>query len=162
MKSSVSSVIVGFCLFTQVVSLFALVGCGSDKQDVSEARLAKMAGGTLKDVVSVKGTVLVDGEPTAGVNLYLYPDGPGKALRQSRTGADGTYCWSTSMRCDGLEAGTYRIAFRHIPEERDNDNSEAADDLFKSRYSDPRKSEFKLTVEVDSPQDDVDYELKSN
>lgn len=137
----------------------SLAGCGSST-DVSKEQLAEMAGGKLTEVVSVSGTVTVDGKPTPGVNLYLY-DQSGKRVRQSRTDEQGKYCWSTHVRCDGLEAGDYKITFRHIPVERDYDGNEAAEDLFKSRYSSAKKSIYSLNVTAGSPASVVDYDLKS-
>src|SRR5579872_2991548 len=106
---------------------------------MSEERLAKMAGGKLKDVVSVSGKVLVDGNPQAGVNLFLYPDNGGKVLAQCRTDSDGTYCWTTHTECDGLEPGKYRLAFEYVPKQRRNDKGT---DEFGGRYSDPMKVEY--------------------
>jgi hypothetical protein len=145
--------------FVLAVSLIA--GCGPGADDVSPERLAQMAGGSLKDVVPVSGKVLVDGEPKGGVNIYLYASTGGKVIAECRTKADGTYCWVTHTACDGLEAGSYRLAFKYVPKPRRNERTEEADDLFQGRYSDPMKVEYLLTVEEDSPQTDVDYDLKT-
>lgn len=141
------------------VALISLAGCGSSAE-VSQDQLAEMAGGKLTEVVSVSGTVTVDGKPTAGINLYLH-DKSNKRLRQSRTDEKGKYCWSTHVLCDGLEPGKYKVTFRHIPVERDYDGNEAVDDLFKSRYSNARKSEYTLDVTAGAPAAPVDYDLKS-
>jgi hypothetical protein len=143
-----------------VVAALLIAGCGPGADDVSKERLAKMAGGTLKDVVPISGRVLVDGEPKGGVNIYLYASSGGNAIAECRTNSDGTYCWSTHTTCDGLEAGSYRLAFTYIPKLRRNERTEEADDLFQGRYSDPQKVEYLLTVEEESPQTDVDYDLK--
>jgi hypothetical protein len=140
--------------------LISLAGCGSSSQDVSQEQLAQMAGGKLADVVSVTGTVSIDGKPTAGINLYLH-DKSNVRVRQTRTDSQGKYCWSTNVQCDGLEPGSYKITFRHIPEERDNESSEATDDLFKGRYSSAKKSTYTLNVEANKPASAVDYDLKS-
>lgn len=137
------------------VTLFP--GCGNKKDDTSAERLKSMAGGTLKAVVPVSGTILVDGAPTAGVNLYLYKEEGGAPLKECRTDEDGKYCWSTHLQCDGLEPGTYRLGFAHIPILRKNGTG---DDLFKGKHNNPTKSEFKLVVEEGNPQEDVEYELK--
>jgi hypothetical protein len=142
-----------------VIAVLLIAGCGPGAGDTSPERLAQMAGGTLKDVVPVSGKVLVDGEPKEGVNLYLYASTGGSAIAECRTNPDGTYCWSTHLPCDGIEAGNYRLAFKYIPKQRRNDRDEDAGDLFQGRYSDPMKVEYLLTVE-ESPQTDVDYDLK--
>ena len=141
-----------------LVAVLLIVGCGSGAEDMSEARLAKMAGGKLKDVVPVSGTVRVDGVPQGGVNLYLYASTPGKAITECRTGPDGTYCWTTHTECDGLECGKFRLGFKFVPKQKSNDKGI---DLFDGRYSDPMKVEYLLTVEDESPQTDVDYELNA-
>lgn len=137
------------------------LGCGDAKKDVSKERLEKMAGGALKNVVPVSGTVRVDGEPKAGVNLYLHPDTGGEAITTCRTKEDGTYCWSTYTTCDGLPAGKYRLAFRLVPQMKRNDRNEASDDLFKGKFANPGKIEYLLTVEDGSPQTDANYELST-
>ena len=142
------------------LAVFLIVGCGGSASR-SEKDLASMAGGTLKKVVSISGKVLVDGEPNGGVNLYLYSDSAGQPLLETRTKPDGTYCWSTHMPCDGVEAGEYKLAFRLVPKLKRNESNQVRDDQFKGKYSDPKKSNFSLTVEAGKPQTDVDYELKT-
>lgn len=139
-----------------ILGVLLISGCSSGKDDMTEKRLAGMAGGSLKSVVPVSGAVTIDGEPAQGVNLYLHKEEGGASVKESRTGEDGTYCWSTNLQCDGLEPGTYRLAFEHIPKPRRNDKGV---DLFKGKYKNPMKHEFKLTVEDGAPQTGVDYEL---
>ncbi len=141
-------------------TLLLLAGCGSSAGDMSKERLAQMAGGQLKEVVPVSGKVVIDGEPRAEVILQLFPADGGKQITETRTGGDGAYCWSTHLTCDGIEAGTYKVAFEHFPKPKRNDQNEKKDDLFKGKYSNPKKSEFTLTVEKGKPQKDVNYELK--
>ncbi len=126
---------------------------------MSKERLEKMSGGALKEVVPVSGKVLVDGEAKGGVNIYLYPAAGGKMITECRTNADGTYCWATYGQCDGIEAGSYKLAFRLVPRQKRNDRNETSDDVFKNKYSDPTKVDFPLTVAKGAPQKDVNYEL---
>ena len=139
-----------------VLAAFLIAGCGSSADDMSEGRLAQMAGGTLKGVVPVSGKVLVDGVPKDGVNIFLYASTGGKVITECRTDSDGAYCWTTHTECDGLEPGTYRLGFQYSPKQRRNDRGT---DLFGGRYSDPMKVEYLLTVEEGSPQEGVNYEL---
>jgi hypothetical protein len=140
-----------------LVALMLIIGCGSGADDMSEARLTKMAGGKLKDVVPVSGTVSVDGAPQKGVNLYLYKKGvPGQSIAECRTDSEGRYCWTTHIACDGLVPGSYRLGFTYVPKQKSNDKGV---DLFEGRYSDPMKNDFSLTVEDGSPQEDENYEL---
>lgn len=140
------------------LGLLLTSGCGSGKQDMSPERLAQMAGGKMKAVVPVSGTVLVDGTPTAGVNLYLHKAEGGPSLTDCRTDKEGKYCWSTHLPCDGLEPGSYALSFAHIPKLKRNDTGV---DLFKGKFRNPQKNGFKLTVEAGKPQTDVKYELKT-
>ncbi len=142
-----------------VIGLFAVIlaaGCGSDKGDMSPERLKAMAGGKLVETVPVSGTITVDGEPTAGVNLILHKSEGFAAVKESRTDADGKYVWSTHLSGDGIEPGSYVVTFEYIPKPKKNDKGV---DLFKGKYKNPSKSEFKLTVESGMPQKDVNYEL---
>lgn len=134
------------------------VGCSDYKADLSEERLKSMAGGELKKVVPVSGQVLVDGTPTAGVNLYLHKAEGGPAIRETRTEDEGKFCWTTHLPCDGLEPGDYLLAFKHIPKPKKNDKGV---DLFKGKYANPARNGIKLTVEDGVAQDDVTFDLKT-
>ena len=135
-----------------------LSGCGSGG-DLSEEDLDKMAGGKRNETVAVSGVVSVGGAPAAGVVIYAYANQADMdpAFRV-RTGADGTYCWSTYKACDGLQPGSYTLAFAHIPKE--GKGSKPGEDLLKGRYRDQKKSEFSLKVVSGAPQIDVNYDLK--
>jgi len=140
-----------------VCLLALIVGCGSRSADSSKARLEKLAGGPLKEVVPASGKVLVDGSPQTGVNIFLYAMTGEKPITEVTTGVEGKYCWTSYIKCDGLIPGEYRLTFTHTAKKRRN--SGKAEDLLKGRYSDPAKSEYKLTVEKGKPQSDVNYEL---
>ena len=150
----------GSCLIFAVVVLLP-IGCGGPGPgDMSKERLESMAGGPLAEVVPVSGKILVNGEPKPGVNLYLYASEGGKVIGRSTTDAEGVYCWSTYLSCDGLKPGSYRIGFRYIPKPKKNDSDESKLDQFKSKYSNPMKVEYLLTVVAGTPQVDVNYDLK--
>jgi hypothetical protein len=141
------------------LGIMLLAGCNSQGDEASKERLESMAGGELKETVPVSGKVLVDGAPQAGVNLQLYPQSGGRQpITTCRTGTDGTYCWSTNAACDGLAAGSYRLAFEFIPEEKKNDSGV---DLFKGKYRNPATNKMELIVEKGKPMTDVNYELKT-
>ena len=139
------------------LSVVLIAGCGNDKADVSPERLAKLAGGSLKKPVPVSGTVLVDGNPEKGVNVYLYQDGNSPSIKNCRTDEKGQFCWSSYVTCDGLEAGDYRLGFEFVPKQLKNDRGK---DLFKGKYKNPMKNEFLLSVKDGAPQKDLKYELK--
>lgn len=139
--------------------VLVLTGCGPVERDVTKEKIEAMTGEPVKETVPVKGTVLIDGQPAAGVNLSAYAAGSVKeAAAQVRTGADGTYCWTTYQPCDGLPAGEYKITFTNIPDE--GKGKKEGEDLFKGKYQDPSKSEYSLTVKTGEPQADVKYDLK--
>lgn len=142
-----------------LLSAVFLAGCDSTKADVSQERLKSMAGGDLKVVVPVSGTILVDGTPTAGVNVSLHPEKGGPKIRQSRTDEKGNYCWTTYVPCDGLEPGTYRLSFQHSKKQEKKPGS--GGDTFNGKYANPMKlkNDFILTVKPSEPMTKVDYEL---
>lgn len=118
-----------------------------------------MAGGTLVETVPVKGTVTVDGTAAEGVNLYLFREGEyGNFVKECRTDKEGKYCWSTNLSCDGVEPGKYMIAFTYIPKAKKNGTGV---DLFKRKYQNPVKNNFLLTVVQGTPQEAVNYDLKT-
>lgn len=145
--------------FSSVFSLLLLMsgaGCSDGKNDVSDERLAKMAGGKLQETFPVSGKVLVDGEPKAGVMILLYKDG-GLPVANCTTDEKGEFCWSTNRPCDGLEPGKYRLGFQYFAKQKKNDRGE---DLFKGKYNNPLKSEFALEVREGSAQAGLNFELK--
>jgi hypothetical protein len=143
-----------------LLSVVLIAGCSSDKADVSKDRLKSMAGGELKAVVPVSGTLSVDGTPTAGIIIHLHPEKGGAKIRDCRTDEKGTYCWGTYLPCDGLEPGSYRLAFRHPTKQEKRPGS--GGDSFKGKYANPMKlkEDFILTVKSGEPMKDVNYDLK--
>ena len=141
-----------------LLALMLFPGCGGEgKDDLSKERLASMAGGVLKDVVPVSGTVLVDGAPVEGVFISIHDEAGGAPIKTTKTDKDGKYCWATNVSCDGLEPGNYLLSFKYMPNM--NPKKDAAPDLFKGKYKSPKKNEYKLTVAAGAPQADVKYEL---
>ncbi len=128
---------------------------------MSKERLEKITGGSLKETVPVSGVVTLDGNPEEGIVILLYPKTAGDGtdpISQVRTDVGGKYCWSTYSNCDGVVPGEYKLLFKNMP--KVNKAGEGKD-LFNGRYANLKKPEFTLTVGSESPQEDVDYELKS-
>lgn len=118
-----------------------------------------MSGGSLKNVVAVKGVVKVDGSPAAKVNLYLYRESDANSpILECQTDQEGKYCWSTYTTCDGLEAGSYLLGFTYIPKPKKNGTG--VDEL-KGKYKLPKKNNMELVVKAGVPQENVDYDLKT-
>jgi hypothetical protein len=127
---------------------------------MSKERLEAMAGGQLKDVVPIKGSVTVDGEPAEGVNLYLFREkDPINPVMECRTDENGDYCWSSYLNCDGVAPGKYLVGFAHILNPKKNDSGV---DLLKGKYRNPQRNKIELVVEEGVEQEDVVYELKTN
>ena len=126
-------------------------GCGAERKPPDE-----------KPVVPVSGVVFVDGAPVAGVQILFNPvtqDPKNATLSMAKTDAEGQFKAFTYRVDDGVPPGDYTVTF--------NDQSKAkphmrsSPDLFKGKYSDPKKSEFKLTVpEKGKPIDMGKIELK--
>lgn len=143
-----------------VFSLLLLVGCGSGR-DVSDEALESMIGDKLKETIPVSGVVTVNGTPTGKVTMLAYTKESGmKPVADITTEEDGTYCWTTYRSCDGLPAGDYRLAFKHIPKE--GKGKDRGDDAFGGKYSNPMEHDFTLTVASGSPQTDVNYDLQAD
>lgn len=144
-------------LFLFTVTL--LSGCGSG-QNFDDEALKAMAGGELKERVPISGKVMIDGEPAVGVNIYAYTKESGMdPAYECRTRAEGEYCWSTHETCDGIQPGSYQLAFAHIPKEGRGSEGK---DLLNGKYRNPTKTG--ITLEVQSggePQTEVNYELVS-
>jgi hypothetical protein len=104
-----------------------------------------------KPVTPVTGLVLVDGAPVAGIQVRFIAatqDPQNATLSVAKTDAEGRFKAMTYRVDDGVPPGDYAVTF--------NDQSEAkphmrsSPDLFKGRYSDPQKSDFKLAVPADA------------
>jgi hypothetical protein len=110
-----------------------------------------------KPVVPVSGLVHINGKPApAGVQIRFHAvqqDPQNATLSMATTNADGQFKAFTYQPDDGVPPGEYQVTF--------DDQSEAkphlrgSPDLFKGRYSDPKKSEFKLSVPASGPPIDM-------
>ncbi len=127
-----------------VVAAFA-GGCGSD-------RLA---------TVPVRGEVVVDGKPVAGVQVVLHPIGSEdprleKLRPTGRTAADGTYQIGTYEMADGAPLAEYRITAEWYGGGPGTTTSQSEDpesatpatevDRFGGRFANPDSSTFKANV----------------
>ncbi|TWU14570.1 hypothetical protein CA54_34390 [Symmachiella macrocystis] len=141
-------------------AMLLLAGCGHEKE-ISQQEIAEQAGvevDELKEVVPVSGKVTVNGTPTGGVKISAYTEASGaKPVAETQTKADGTYCWTKYVPCDGMVPGEYRLAFKHIAAE--GKGKDDGPDQFEGKYRNPNKNDFTLSVQSGSPQVDVNYEL---
>ena len=147
------------CALLCVLVPLLLSGCGGDsKDDLSQARLAQMAGGKLAETSPVSGVVTVDGTPIADVYIYAHANDEATPVSSCHTDGEGKFCFSSNLLCDGLPVGNYSLTFRLMPEVPKN--RDIGPDLFKGKYKSPKKSETKLTVVAGTPQTEVKIDLK--
>lgn len=147
------------CASLCVLVPLLLVGCGgSDKDDVSKARLESMSGGALKEASPVGGILTVDGKPTADVYIYVHANGEGDPITNTKTDGDGKFSFSTYLPGDGLPVGSYSLTFKLMPDIPKN--KDTGPDLFKGKYKNAKKSEQKITVAAGTPQTELKIDLK--
>lgn len=133
-----------------------LAGC-SGQHERTDEDLAAMAGGELKETVPVSGKVTIDGKVVRDVRIYAYTRESGTdEAAQCRSRTDGTFCFTTHRVCDGMQPGTYRLAFVYFGE---GVKWEDRKDLLHGKYRNPMTNDFPLVVERGQPQSELSYEL---
>lgn len=90
----------------------------------------------------VRGTVIYDGTPAAGVIVVLYPetgtiDPPPPAFPNGVTGPDGTFSISTYGKGDGAPEGGYQIVLKWPPEKKDENEEQRDEDRLFGWYDPP-------------------------
>lgn len=103
-----------------------------------------------KPTFPVIGKVVVDGAaPGSEIQIGCHPTGPmdtdHPTFSQSATDADGNFSISTYISGDGVPAGEYTLTFSWQEFNVISRNYSGPDKL-NGRYSDPAKSEIKITV----------------
>jgi 5-hydroxyisourate hydrolase-like protein (transthyretin family) len=140
----------------------ALCGC---QRDITDKERLELIHGALKDVVPLGGTITIDGEPQQGVIVTLYNEDGTKVvpIRPALTDEDGRYEFATYVAADGVEPGSYRLTFlwRDIVKQKKQSDRFVGPDKLRNLFSDPIKSEFKVTVEEGDPISDLDFDLKT-
>lgn len=116
-----------------------------------------------KETFPVTGKVQLDGQPGAMISVTL-TDVNGfdaaaavPAIPKAVTMDDGTFAISTFEAGDGAPAGEYTATF--VLGERQGLSINTDNDKLKGKYSDPEKSEFKVTVKEGEPTDMGTIEL---
>ncbi len=149
----------GRCSHRRLCRAFLLVasiltaGCGDGERMPPNA----------KPVVPVSGLVHIDGKPApAGVQIRFHAvsqDPKNATLSMATTDAEGRFKAWTYQPDDGIPPGEFQVTFDDQSQSKPHLRS--SPDLFKGKYSDPKKSEFKLTVpESGGPVDMGTIELK--
>jgi hypothetical protein len=100
-----------------------------------------------KPVYPVKGRVVVDGKPAAGVDVRFHSlDDPQDQLARplGTTGDDGEFTVSTYNPNDGLPAGSYAVTMRWLP--KGYRGPIESGNKLPVRYDDPETSGFKVQI----------------
>lgn len=98
---------------------------------------------------SVKGSVFVDGQPAKEAFVTFHPrvGEPGKTLIPSaKVDETGAFSVSTYVAGDGAPAGEYDVTIKW-PVRYNPISTLWEGDKLKGRYSNPQKTELKVTVE---------------
>lgn len=122
------------CVIACLAMPVLLLGCGPEQR-----------GGPRLETSPLVGQVLVDGDPVQGVRVMCHPgpDAPIAYEVVGMTDAEGRFSISTYQAGDGLPPGTYALTFELL----EGAGLGRSKDVFGGRYSDPKKSEYTVTVE---------------
>ena len=119
-----------------LVSLIAFAGCSG--------------GMPIPRTVPVKGSVTSKGKPAPGMRVKFHPQfniGAVKIIPYGETGADGTFVLNTGQIGNGAPAGDYVVTIEKPRAASDAGGLEIEVDDLKGKYSDPEKSQFKVTLQ---------------
>ena len=127
-------------LFSTIIVLCLLTtGCSSPRTPEDE-----------KEVVPVTGIVHVDGTPVAGIEISFHAEEKATSHRifpKATTDAEGKFQAWSYRKDDGLAAGDYTLTFiDHSAPSQPFQRASNKPDLFKGKYSNPKKSDFPLVV----------------
>lgn len=104
---------------------------------------------------TVEGTVLYRGQPAEGAFVVFHPKNPSEKMRKLRpaatTGEGGLFKLSTYGPNDGIPAGDYRVTVIWRGVSNGGDESHETDRLM-GRYSNPKTTPLKMTINPDDPQ----------
>lgn len=118
-----------------VVTLVAFAGCG---ENLSVPRTAP-----------VSGSVTSKGKPAPGIRVKFHPQfemGKVKFTPYGETGPEGRYVLNTGAPGNGAPVGDYIVTIEKPRSGTDANGLEAEVDDLKGKYSDPQKSQFKVSV----------------
>jgi 5-hydroxyisourate hydrolase-like protein (transthyretin family) len=122
-------------------------------------------GAPRKETFPVTGEVVVDGQPAATVQVTLTDvkgiDTDMPTFSSAMTNDQGKFAVSTYDLGDGVPEGEYVVTFMW-GELNLFSMQYGGPDKLKDKYSDPAKSQFKITVEKGKPADMGRIELSTN
>lgn len=100
--------------------------------------------------VPVSGTVLLKGKPQSGLRVKFHPQfdiGKTKFVPSGNTDANGKFQLSTGAPFNGAPKGDYIVTIEQpLVADDPRDGLEGEIDQLKGAYSDPAKSEWKVTI----------------
>ncbi len=116
-----------------------------------------------KETFPATGEVYVDGQPAARLRVTCVDvngmDKENPTTSSATTDEEGKFEISTYEKGDGLPEGEYALTF--MWGELNSISGYGGPDKLKNKYSDPKKSEHKFTVEEGKPTDLGRIELKT-
>lgn len=124
---------------------------------------SKQEGPARKETSPVKGEVYVDGKPAGGLQVTLTaqtPDPKNTTVSSTMTGDDGKFAVSTYEQGDGAPEGEYVVTFLW-GKLNVMSMSYGGPDKLNGRYTDAKKSTFKIKVEKGKPTEMGKIELTS-
>ncbi len=129
-----------------LVLLLGVPGCGNKGPQFDQ-----------KPTAVVSGRVTIDGQPPGSpVQVHCHPvdgiDQEHPSVSHCLTENDGSFKLSTYSKGDGVPAGEYVLTFMHGTFNVAS-MSYGGPDRLNKRYSDPQKSEIKLSVTGSEPVD---------
>lgn len=109
-----------------------------------------------KETYPVTGQVFVDGKPASGVAVKLFDvngvDKEHPTFSQGMTDDEGRFAISTYEAADGVPVGEYVVTFEW-GEMNMFTMQYGGPDKLKKKYSNPQKSQFRITVKEGEPTD---------
>ena len=121
-----------------------------------------------KEMVPVSGTVHVDGQPVAGINVMCVAeamvndevvDAEYGSGHSGKTDDAGKFTISSFFANDGVPVGKYKVIFRQGSEKARQQKK--GEDKFNAKFANSAKSTVEFTAEAGKPVDLGTIELKS-
>ena len=122
--------------------------------------IAGCGGGSDVDLVSVEGTVRLDGSPLPGATVEFQPTGGGSpSYGQGPTDASGRYKLMFTYDKEGAMIGEHTVRITTFQEDEDEETGESTivEEKLPPRYN----TETELTATVESGGGPYDFDLKS-
>jgi len=102
-----------------------------------------------KTCYPVRGRILVDGKPAPDAIVMFHPafEDPDRVMPIGQADAEGNFAIPSYINGDGAPVGEYIVTFEWRERSGLLKNNFEGPDRLKGRYYDPKKSNFRVTVE---------------